>query len=582
MVKIYRKDIFRLADELVDDGEYPSSTKILHLFLEQGGDGGGIGTVLRHLDVWRANKRTAMGRTKKDKKPTLKGNEFSVNPDYPDTSLTLDAKFISKWDYLERVEEISWEIGFIPSTCTLFRRLRFSGHWLNKKEKQVLSLELSLPIERAVGSSRLWSKQDIVDAIIVVARNNAMCVPSMNVLSERLGNAFRLACLKHFNGHLPAAREAKLIDPYIIIGLDIMAVDGTPLRSKQEKTVYDQIYTSLTNPDGRLQANKKLDSVGYFPDIVLDGWLIIEIMMWDWSALETISDPSKRKIAEQYLKRSHKKRDAYAAHGYGYIFVEPSQLITQDQQAEVIAKILELTSESIPGVSKGALDLSELPCKTGGWQSLQEIKAALLPLYESTGVFPTTSNMRDAGLVSLEVAIRKIHGGADKVAKLFGWPKKTPRWMPRGYFNDFENIRRAILAIVEPGSNEMPSQASIKDTYAPGLLAAIYREHGGLRSVAEKLDLSPSKSCTDAIGRAKHGTWNDYKNVLKAVRAMIPGDSSRVPTVTEFRQAGMNGLYIKIISVHGGLDRVAKDLGLIRHPMGKKISATKRSAFKAS
>jgi len=582
MVKIYRKDIFELADELVDSGEYPSARNILKRFSEQGGDGGGVSTVMRHLDVWRANKRTAMGRTKQDKEPALKGNESGVNPDYPDTPLTLDAKFISKTDYLERVEKISWEIGAIPSTCTLFRRLRFSGHWLTKKEKQLLSLDLNLPIEGAVGSSKLWSKQDIVDAIIVVARNNAMRVPSTKILSERLGHAFRLACLKHFNGHLSAAREAKLIDPYIIIGLDIMAVDGTPLRSEQEKTVYDQIYASLTKPDGRLQANKKLDSVGYCPDIVLDGWLIIEIMMWDWSALETISNPSSRKIAEQYLKRSHKKREAYAAHGCQYIFVEPSQLITQDQQAEVIAKILELTPESMTGVNKGALDLSENPCKPGGWHSLQEIKAALLPLYESTGVFPTTSNMRDAGLVGIEVAIRKIHGGADKVAKLFGWSKKTTRWMPRGYFNDFENVRRAILAIVEPGSNEMPSQVSIKGAYPPGLLAAIYREHGGLRGVAEKLGLSPSKSCTDAIGRAKHGTWNDYSNVLKAVRAMIPDDSCRVPTVTEFRRAGMNGLYIKIISVHGGLDRVAKDLGLIRHPMGKKISATKRSTSKAS
>src|SRR5690554_2348485 len=103
MVKIYRKDIFELADELVDSGEYPSARNILKRFSEQGGDGGGVSTVMRHLDVWRANKRTAMGRTKQDKEPALKGNESGVNPDYPDTPLTLDAKFISKRSEERRV-----------------------------------------------------------------------------------------------------------------------------------------------------------------------------------------------------------------------------------------------------------------------------------------------------------------------------------------------------------------------------------------------------------------------------------------------------------------------------------------------
>lgn len=582
MVKIYQKDIFRLADELVDEGEYPSSRVILKRFAAEGGNGGGLNTVSRHLDLWRANKRAATSMSLEGNKPTLKGGDSHAGPDYPDTHLTLDAKFITKKDYFSRVETISREIGAIPSTCTLFKRLRFSGHWLTKKERQDLSLEMNLPIEKAVGSSKLWSKQDIINAIIVVARNNAMCVPPSKGLVERLGNAFRLACLKHFNGHLPAAREAKLIDPYIIISHHIIAVDGTPLRSEQEKIVYNQLYAALENPEGRLQANKKLDSLGYCPDIVLDGWLIIEIMMWNWSALETTSDPSRRRVAGDYLKRNQKKREAYASHGCRYIFVEPWQLTTISLQTEVIAKILELRAGSVSDGSTGALDLTGNPCELGGWQSLENIKEALFPLYESTGVFPTTSKMRDAGLVGIEVAIRKVHGGADKVAKLFGWPKATVQWMPRDYFNDFENIRRAILAIVEPGTNEMPSQSAIKDNYAPGLLAAIYREHGGLRGVAKKLDLSPSKGCTDAIDRAEHGAWNDYSKVLEAVKAMIPCDSNRIPTVTEFRHAGMNGLYIAINQKHAGLDRVAKDLGLSRHPRGKKISATKRSDAKAS
>ena len=202
---------------------------------------------------------------------------------------------------------------------------------------------------------------------------------------------------------------------------------------------------------------------------------------------------------------------------------------------------------------------------------------------------------------------------------------------PLGYWSDFANLERELLAFINqygrPGV--MPTRNELKQVGYDALSDAI-RKHGGFPSVAERLglqrldtrksrnywadfanlendlqefidqhgqsgrmptkdDLSKAKRQDLIVGIRRHGgmsvvaqrlelnerqirksdtSWNDFTRLEKALREFLGGQEKVMPRISQLREAGRRDL-INAIHRHGGVTVVAERLGL-RLPDGVK------------
>jgi hypothetical protein len=296
-------------------------------------------------------------------------------------------------------------------------------------------------------------------------------------------------------------------------------------------------------------------------------------MMFDWEVLIWGDVGVSTKPSSDYLKRNLKKRDAYDEAGFEVIFLEPKHIYNPETFAEKLNIIIQRVGD-YEKFENHTIDYTVNTNASQQYRCLATIKDALLPLYNKTKALPTTSAMREAGLVGVEVAIRKFHGGRAKVAKVFGWPMTQVTWMPRGFYSDINNVCAAIKEIVPTGTLEMPSTSLIQEKYPPGLLAAIHRDHGGLGGVAEKCGLHISPGTITASSRAPKGTWSDYNNAKNATLSLVEPGTNTMPTKAAFHRAHMIQVYNAIVNIHGGLETFSAGLGLTLNP---KVSAIRKS-----
>src|SRR5438445_749981 len=152
---------------------------------------------------------------------------------------------------------------------------------------------------------------------------------------------------------------------------------------------------------------------------------------------------------------------------------------------------------------------------------------------------------------------------ASRVASLFPEGREAGgayRKKPQGYWNDFANVERELLAFIEdhgtPGV--MPTQDELTKTKRGDLKNAISKKHGGYPAVAERLGLE--FTCT----AKPRGYWSDFSNVERELLAFIKehGTPGVMPTAAELAKAGRGDLTGAISNHHGGYLPVAEQLGL--------------------
>lgn len=205
----------------------------------------------------------------------------------------------------------------------------------------------------------------------------------------------------------------------------------------------------------------------------------------------------------------------------------------------------------------------------GFWDDLGNLDREVLEYVEehgTPGIMPKHSELRRAGRFDLAVAITK-HGGLRATAERLGLGLGHTQ-QPTGYWKDFGNVARELLAFIEerglPGV--MPTQIDLRDADRSDLYHAIVK-HGGTTSVAGQLGLLPSHS------QKPPGYWDDFANVEREVRDFVGrhGSPGIMPTSLELRDAGLHSLGIAI-SNHGGFASVARRLDL-RHDGPERITA---------
>jgi hypothetical protein len=96
--------------------------------------------------------------------------------------------------------------------------------------------------------------------------------------------------------------------------------------------------------------------------------------------------------------------------------------------------------------------------------------------------FPTHQELKDNNLRKVSDDIRKRRESIHDYAKELGYETSQ---MPKGHWKDFKNIEKEISKLINNGN--FPTQEMIISNLGTSVVNAIYRYHGNLNKVAEKM-----------------------------------------------------------------------------------------------
>lgn len=192
------------------------------------------------------------------------------------------------------------------------------------------------------------------------------------------------------------------------------------------------------------------------------------------------------------------------------------------------------------------------------WRDFRNIRREIARFVTEHGIadrMPTITELRQAGQGSLVVAIHNYHGDFHEVARRLDL---SVVHKPKGYWKEFENIRRDIRAFVaQHGTpDKMPTIMEFREAGYASLVSAIHEYHGGWHEVAQRLKLT--------IGQRPMGYWKNFDNIRRKILAYVAdqGAAGMMPTESELREAGQGSLTSAIYQYHGGFSKVAGQLDL--------------------
>jgi SAM-dependent methyltransferase len=203
------------------------------------------------------------------------------------------------------------------------------------------------------------------------------------------------------------------------------------------------------------------------------------------------------------------------------------------------------------------------------WDDFANVRDELLTFiatHGTPGVLPSKTELVRAGRSDLTNAFR-LHGGANAVGERLGLDQSRQQ-IQYGHqdWDDFAILERELLAFIDafgiPGV--MPAYREFVGAGRTDLYKALRKYRGGPTAVAKRLGLVDRHPLPDASASKPPGYWKDFANVEPAVRHVVAvrGEPGLMPTGQEFEDAGFSGLAQAIVKHHGGIDAVARRLGL--------------------
>ena len=131
---------------------------------------------------------------------------------------------------------------------------------------------------------------------------------------------------------------------------------------------------------------------------------------------------------------------------------------------------------------------------------------------------------------------------------------KDTRMMPVGYWNDWENVVRALRE-AEAKLGYFPTLDDLAAMGQGGLADSIAKRHGGFRAVRERMGI-PMDSC-------KPGAWDDWSAVETVLQAIVD-EIGGFPTYDQIHARKISGLLHAIVTKYDGLTAVRKRMGASR------------------
>eukprot|EP00871_Galdieria_phlegrea_P002424 jgi/Galph1/3182/GphlegSOOS_G1833.1 len=196
-------------------------------------------------------------------------------------------------------------------------------------------------------------------------------------------------------------------------------------------------------------------------------------------------------------------------------------------------------------------------------QRAQEMDSARAEWIEQ--IMPRMVDFREAGRTDLLEAIH-YHGGQHAVAQKLGLQMHYQAACNQ-FLTDFKCLKQEIKRVLveELGdvypSNEMPTMNDFKNIGRMDLIAAI-RIHGGMRKVANRIQLKLRKGSRATQLRIKDWNWLK-KEIEEWIRTHGNPSFPLLPTSRQLLEAGRQDM-VRAIRFHGGQEQVANKLGLMK------------------
>ena len=173
-------------------------------------------------------------------------------------------------------------------------------------------------------------------------------------------------------------------------------------------------------------------------------------------------------------------------------------------------------------------------------------------IQELDGKFPSELEIRDR-IYSLPDAIRKYHGGLNKVRAWYGL---APLHKPDHYWRKKKNILKELDIIIRE-LGRFPTYAEIRKRN--NSLASNFTNHEGIRHFQKYYGLSFRKD---------REYWEDYDHVKKELDRLIKKEG-KFPSTTTIQQEN-GALFHAIYRYHGGIVSLKKKYGspLFEKPKG--------------
>ncbi len=194
----------------------------------------------------------------------------------------------------------------------------------------------------------------------------------------------------------------------------------------------------------------------------------------------------------------------------------------------------------------------------GYWKNFENVRNAILAWQaEHGGLFPAKEQLMQTGHSKLAQAIFRYHGGFQEVRKKMCVPVVRHS---SGYWQDFENVRRAIEVWMANHEGSFPTLRRLKETNQQDLVGAIVR-HGGFSGVRGRLGVK--------LLRQNVGDWANIEAVCQAIEQWRSAHGGSFPTQRQLKAEGQ-GVLANAISRYGGFAVIRQRMGasVIKQPAG--------------
>ena len=124
---------------------------------------------------------------------------------------------------------------------------------------------------------------------------------------------------------------------------------------------------------------------------------------------------------------------------------------------------------------------------TGQLRDIGFIKNELIKIINShselNGNFPSDDWLRNNGYMYVSGALRRYHGGINKVRREMGHDAPI---RPANYLKSWENVERELRRVIE-AIGHFPSQQELKDLGQSSIAVSIHQYHGGMITVRNRM-----------------------------------------------------------------------------------------------
>jgi len=103
---------------------------------------------------------------------------------------------------------------------------------------------------------------------------------------------------------------------------------------------------------------------------------------------------------------------------------------------------------------------------------------------DNGGKFPDWKRLSEMGRSSIGSAMANYHGGVNAVKKRMGYEIKKNS---KRHWNDWKNIEKELRDAIEDNGGKFPTEKELRNLGKTGLLAGIFKFHGGIVAVREKM-----------------------------------------------------------------------------------------------